>query len=162
MKVIFAVLVTMLSIQAWAGDAGCGLGSVIISKNSKGLQLLAMTTNSTLLTQPLGITSGTSGCSSSGIVQNDKEVDYFVEVNHEELSREMAQGQGEKLNALAMLSGCQSVEQQKVFGQWAQKSFDKIVPTSDLSASEMATNFKKELNESSEVAQACTSEIISL
>jgi hypothetical protein len=162
MKAFFAILVSLFSIQVMAGDAGCGLGSVVIQRNSKVLQLFAMTTNQSFFTQPLGITSGTSGCSASGIVQNDKEIDYFVEINHDELSVEMAQGQGEKLSALAMLNGCESEEQQKVFGQWTQKSFEKIVPTSKVSGAEMASNLKKELNESSEVAQACWSDITSL
>jgi hypothetical protein len=162
MKLVLTVLLSVFSFTAWAGDAGCGLGSVIIQKNSKGLQLLAMTTNSFFFTQPLGITSGTSGCSSSGIVQNDKEMDYFVEINHDELTREMAQGQGEKLTALAMMNGCETEEQQKVFGQWTQKSFDKLVPSEKVSGAELVSNLKKEINESPELAQACWSEITSL
>ncbi|MGZ5280029.1 MAG: DUF3015 family protein, partial [Pseudobdellovibrionaceae bacterium] len=98
MKTVIFTFLTLIVSSVLAGDAGCGLGSVIIQKNSKLLQLLAMTTNHSLFTQPLGITSGTSGCSSSGIVMNDKQMEYFVEVNHRDLSREMAQGQGEKLN----------------------------------------------------------------
>jgi hypothetical protein len=82
MKKLLMVAVLLLGSQAFAaGDAGCGLGSLIISKNSKALQIFAITTNWSFLSQPLGITSGTSNCSASSIVMNDKEIQYFVEVN---------------------------------------------------------------------------------
>lgn len=140
---------------ALAGDAGCGLGSVVISKNSKGLQLLAMTTNGTFLSQAFGITSGTSGCSSSGIVSTDKEIEYFVEVNHDDLSREMAQGEGEKLSVLAQLNGCSSKDAQVAFAGMTQKSYERILPAVDTGAGEMVQNLKKELSENTDVAVLC-------
>lgn len=155
MKLILATILTLFVSSAFAGDAGCGLGSVIIQKNSKGLQLLAMTTNSFFLTQPLGITSGTSGCSSSGIVQNDKQMEYFVEVNHADLSREMAQGQGEKLNTLAALNGCATPEAQAAFAGMAQGSFSKIVPSADVKATEMVQNIKTQAAADQKVTQLC-------
>ncbi|MEK2643808.1 DUF3015 family protein [Bdellovibrio sp. BCCA] len=155
MKKLIVSILLLTGFQAYAGDAGCGLGSVIIQKNSKGLQLLAMTTNSVLLTQPLGITSGTSGCSSSGLVMNDKEVQYFVEVNQEELSREMAQGHGEKLATLAQMKGCRNDVSQKAFGSFAQNSYAKILPTANTSAVEMVQNLNKELAAQSDLAQMC-------
>lgn len=141
MKSVLLILATLaLGATAWAGDSGCGLGSVIIQKNSKGLQLLSMTTNGILLTQPLGITSGTSGCSSSGLVKNEKEIQYFVEINHDDLSREVAQGHGEKLQTLAILSGCHSLETQMAYSHEAKSSFDLIFPTPDTTAAEIVKN----------------------
>ncbi len=155
MKTVILAILTAFSVSAFAGDAGCGLGSVIIQKNSKGLQLLAMTTNHILFTQPLGITSGTSGCSSSGIVYNDKQIEYFVEVNHDDLSREMAQGEGEKLNVLAQLNGCSSKDAQAAFAEMTQKSFEKIIPAVDTKPVEVVSNLKKELSDDTQVAQLC-------
>jgi hypothetical protein len=155
MKSILTVILTLAAGAAFAGDAGCGLGSVIIQKNSKGLQLLAMTTNGSLLTQPLGITSGTSGCSASGLVQNDKEMEYFVEVNHDDLSREMAQGKGEKLNTLAALNGCATTEAQAAFAGMTQSSFAKIVPSADTKAPEMVQNLKGEAAADVNVTKLC-------
>ena len=60
--------------MSYAGDAGCGLGGLIIQKNSKILQLLAVTTNHSFLSQEFGITFGTSGCSASGLVMNEKKM----------------------------------------------------------------------------------------
>lgn len=155
MKTIILALMTLLGTSALAGDAGCGLGSMIISKNTKGLQLLAMTTNHSFLTQPLGITSGTSGCSSSGIVQNDRQIEYFVEVNQEDLSREMSQGQGEKLSTLAVLHGCQTTEAQKAFAHMTQNSFEKIVPAPQVKPGVMVQNLKSELTQNQQVAGLC-------
>jgi hypothetical protein len=155
MKVFLTVILTLIGASALAGDAGCGLGSVVISKNSKGLQLLAMTTNATFLSQMFGITSGTSGCSSSGLVQNDREMEYFVEVNHDDLSREMAQGKGEKLNTLAALNGCATPEAQAAFAGMTQASFAKIVPSADTKATEMVQNIKGEAAADENIIKLC-------
>lgn len=156
MKVILFAVLTMMGASAFAaGDAGCGLGSLIISKNSKLLQLFALTTNGSFFSQGFGITSGTSGCSSSGLVQNDKQIQYFVEVNHDDLSREMAQGKGEKLNVLAQLHGCQTVEAQSAFAGMTQESFEKIVPSADVQPATMVENLKNEVNHNSKISGLC-------
>ncbi len=138
-----------------AGDAGCGLGSIVISKNSKLLQLFAITTNQTSFSQVFGITSGTSNCSSSGIVQNEKEVQYYVEVNQEDLSREMAQGQGEKLKTLAVMTGCDSQESQDAFYSMTKSSYDKIVSNSNTSSQELVSHLKEQMKEDTDVALLC-------
>ncbi|HEX7674746.1 MAG TPA: DUF3015 family protein [Bdellovibrio sp.] len=155
MKKVLCVLVVLFSAQAFAGDAGCGLGSMIITKNSKLLQLFAMTTNGTFLTQAFGITSGTSNCSASGIVMNDKEIQYFVEVNQEELSREMAQGHGEKLYTLAQMKGCWDESAQQAFGSFAQGSYSKILPAANTSAADMVKNLNSEMATQKDLAQQC-------
>jgi hypothetical protein len=155
MKPLILSIVLLFAASAFAGDAGCGLGSLIIQKNSKLLQLSALTTNASSFSQGFGITSGTSNCSASGFVSNDRQIEYFVEVNHDDLSREMAQGEGEKLSVLAQLNGCASTDAQQAFAGMAQKSFDKIIPTADTHPDEVVQNLKKEMSESSEVVQLC-------
>lgn len=149
LKTFVAVILTG-SFALAAGDAGCGLGSLIISKNSKLLQLLAMTTNSWFFTQPLGITSGTSGCNANGIVKSEKQIQYFVEVNQDDLTREMAQGHGDKLSTLAALNGCTTEDQISAFNAKAQSSFKSIVPSAQISATDFVSNLK-----ASAVADAC-------
>ncbi len=156
MKTIVMALLSLFTVSAMAaGDAGCGLGSVIISKNSKLMQLFAMTTNGSFSSQFLGITSGTSGCTSSGIVMSDKQIQYFVEVNQEDLSREMAQGNGEKLSTLALLNGCSDTNSQKAFAQFTQQSYGKIIPASSATASDIVNNLRSEINQNTELAQMC-------
>ncbi|MCK6599105.1 MAG: DUF3015 domain-containing protein [Bdellovibrionaceae bacterium] len=125
LAVVAGVTFSALNLFA-AGDAGCGLGSVVISKNSKGLQLVALTTNGSFSSQPLGITSGTSNCSSSGIVSNEKEIEYYVEVNKSELLKDMAKGDGESLDAFASLYGCQTASSKKEFKEITKSQFEII------------------------------------
>jgi hypothetical protein len=153
--IVTAMAVLLATPKTQAGDSGCGLGSVIIQKNSKGLQLLSMTTNSFFFTQPLGITSGTSGCSSSGLVSNDKEIQYFVEVNQDDLSREMAVGQGEKLETLASLSGCKTAEAKSAFAQMTQKSYENIYTDLDVTPQSMIQNLQAEMIKNKQVGQLC-------
>lgn len=155
MKFAIIALVSMLSFSAFANDAGCGLGSMVISKNSKLLQLFALTTNGSFFSQAFGITSGTSGCSASGLVYNEKQMQYFVEVNQEDLSREMAQGRGDKLATLALLNGCASEQSQQAFANFTQKSYGRIVPGADTSASQMVSNLKSEMGSQAELNQLC-------
>lgn len=96
--------------SAMAQDAGCGLGSMIIQKNSKLLQLFAATTNGSFGSQTFGITFGTSGCKASSIVSRDQAVDHFVAVNDSTLRSEIARGEGESLGTVASLAGCSSQE----------------------------------------------------
>lgn len=154
-KVTLIGLLLFFAQSSFAGDAGCGLGSLLISKNSKGLQLLAMTTNASFLSQPLGITSGTSGCSASGIVNNDKEIQYFVEVNQEELSRQMAEGQGTHLNTLASLMGCQTSQGQTKFATEAQANYSAIVTRQNIKSTEMVENISAVMNHKTNVLSAC-------
>ena len=155
-KNFLTVFIMLSSFSAFAaGDAGCGLGSMIISRNSKVLQLLAMTTNSYFLTQPLGITIGTSGCSASGIVNKEKELQYFVEVNQEELSRQIAEGQGEKLNTLAAILGCEGTQGQNQFANTVQLNYSNIVTKSDLKSTEMVENLSSVLLNNSKTISEC-------
>jgi hypothetical protein len=155
MKKIVVIAALLAGVVAQAGDSGCGLGSVVVSKNSKGLQLLSLTTNFSFFSQAFGITSGTSGCSSSGLVQTDKEIQYYVEVNQDDISKEMAQGQGEKLRTLAVMTGCDSAESQAAFYSMTKDSYDKIVRSSNTSSQELVSNLKKQMSEDEEVALLC-------
>lgn len=154
-KLLLSALCLIFSQVATAGDAGCGLGGLIISKNSKGLQLLATTSNASFLSQPLGITFGTSGCSASGIVSNEKEMQYYVELNQNELIKEMANANGEKLNTLATLAGCASPQGQKAFGTFTQQNLRTIAPVSNTTASEMVHNLKNQMTSSADSLSDC-------
>lgn len=148
MKFLLAITLLLTSqVVLAAGDAGCGLGSMIISRNSKLLQLFALTTNSSMGTQLLGITSGTSNCTSSGLVMNEKEIQYYAEANQNELTKEMAQGQGQKLATLAALYGCNE-GQKAQFASMTQQNFESIVPSHDTSAEQMILNLNEKIKQS--------------
>jgi len=150
LKILFVALLS--GSISYAGDAGCGLGGELIKSNTKLAQLGATFLNGISGNQTFGISSGTSGCTASGLVQNDKQIQYFVEVNQEELTREMAQGHGEKMTTLAALNGCTTVEQINAFNTKAQTSFKAIVPAAKTTAVDFVNNMK-----SASVSEACGS-----
>lgn len=150
MKVIVLVFSLFIGSHAMANDAGCGLGGMLVKSNTKLMQLIATSLNGTSGSQTFGITFGTSGCSANGLVMNDKQIQYFVEVNQAELTREIAQGHGEKLTTLAALNGCSTDNQINSFNQKAQAAFKTIMPTAKTSAVDFVHNMK-----SSSVADVC-------
>lgn len=144
-RILLAAAVLCGASFAQAQDSGCGLGSMIIQENTKVMQLLAATTNGSFGSQTFGISTGTSNCKSQQIVRNDKAIQYFAEANQADLSREIAQGQGEKLQTLAALYGCQG-EAQQAFASKAQASYSAIIPSSEVTATEMVQNMNNELS----------------
>ncbi len=144
-----------VSLPSFANDAGCGLGSMVISKNSKGLQLFAMTTNNSFFTQPLGITSGTSNCSASGIVVKDREIQYYVEVNQSEITRQMSMGKGEKIETLASLYGCQSESSKQSFIDVSRTQFGRIQTHHALKPDEFLKNLNQVIDENSARLSDC-------
>lgn len=112
MKILLTVLSMglMFSTNAIAaagyGEAGCGLGSVIMGPS--GNQIIASTTNGSSYTNFFGITSGTSNCTDSGSVRKARAVPLFIEVNRFALQKESSRGQGETIASLASIMGCNS------------------------------------------------------
>lgn len=106
--------------------AGCGLGSILFDKKEAKVHLiLAATTNGTFGNQTFGISSDTLGCTSSGVVKNDKRVEVYAAVNFSKLQKEMAQGGGEYLSGLSTLLG---VKNKDAFYKLAQSRYEAIVP----------------------------------
>jgi hypothetical protein len=67
----------------------------------------------------------------------------------------MAQGKGEKLNTLAQLHGCQSVEAQLAFAGMTQESYEKIIPSADVQPGMMIENLKNEVSHNSKISGLC-------
>lgn len=89
------------------GMAGCGLGSVIMGNSDGFTQVFASTTNGTSGNQTFGITSGTSNCESPKGLRGSRAADFTV-ANRLQLETDLARGEGESLQALALLSGCKA------------------------------------------------------
>jgi hypothetical protein len=146
-----SLLITLLAGSlAYAGDAGCGLGGQVVKSNTKLAQLGATFLNGISGNQTFGISSGTSGCTANGLVQNDKQIEYFVEVNQEQLTREIAQGHGDKVQTLAALNGCATEQQVSAFTAKAQAQFKTIVPAANTTAVDFVHNMK-----SAAIADVC-------
>lgn len=104
-------------------QTGCGLGSQIIKDDSSALMLaLQATTNGIFGNQTFGITSGTSGCKRAQLVLNERAAE-FVAANMDQLSREIAIGQGESVETLAELL---NVEDKAAFASALQANYNAI------------------------------------
>jgi hypothetical protein len=142
-KVLLLSVAVLFGMQAGLAMAanpdtgpGCGLGKLAWSdyKNQKsiGPQVLMATTNGTFGTTTFGISSGTSGCTSDGKVWADQKTTMFAQLNFENLSQEMAQGQGEHLASLATLMGVPA-EHQAAFFAMTQERYTSLVKTGEAS-----------------------------
>lgn len=105
---------------------GCGLGKLAweetkVSKNNIAPQVMMATTNGTFGSQTFGISSGTSGCTNDGQVWASEKVNVFTALNFDNLSQEMAQGQGEHLTSLATLMGIPQEQHQDFFAMTQEK-----------------------------------------
>ena len=134
--VISGFLSSQFAFARGYGDAGCGLGSIIMGKD--GNQVLAATSNDSSLTQPFGISSGTSNCVDDGAVKSSKAIPMFIEVNKTTLAKDAARGDGESIATLAQLMGCKS----KSLGTTLKANYEKIFVESKMESSEIESKIK--------------------
>ena len=127
--------------------AGCGLAYMLFAKdnNSKGIQILAGTTNGTYGTQTFGITSGTSGCTEDGALAFNKEIEVYASINLTNLSEEMAKGEGEYVTAFASLLGA-SEETRPAMLKFFQDKYTKFFPSEETNSLEMLDTLRSELS----------------
>ncbi len=87
------------------GMAGCGLGSLAFGDKPGMIQIVASTLNNLISPQTSAITSGTSGChEDTGAAAQLN----YIETNKVALKEDAARGNGETLNGLSTLLGCQN------------------------------------------------------
>jgi len=115
---------------------GCGLGKLAFGdfKNQKNIapQVLMATTNGTFGSTTFGISTGTSGCTNDGKVWAEHKVNLFAEINFDNLSQEMAQGQGEHLASLATLMGVPAGHQAEFFVM-TQERYTSLIKSGEAS-----------------------------
>ncbi|HVC08532.1 MAG TPA: DUF3015 domain-containing protein [Elusimicrobiota bacterium] len=156
-----AMLIGSLTFAGTQNDAGCGVGSLIFKNNEMGAQILAATTNGTFGNQTFGITTGTLGCTAAGNLSQSTRADVeraqknFVAANYRDLSREMAQGQGEYLNSLADLLGC-SPSAAPSFGKMTQKNYGQIFPSKNTTPDDVLGALKLDAKKDAALARSCT------
>ena len=142
--VVSAVLMTVvLSDVGWAVDpknTGCGLGSMIFEgQNGLVSQTFAATTNGTFGNQTFGITSGTSNCEQYSTFTYNEKLNTFVADNMDNLARDIARGQGEYLNTLALLMEVPDIKK-GVFRSHMQAHFSDIYTSDKVTHSEVVKN----------------------
>jgi hypothetical protein len=140
---------------------GCGLGKLAwaetkVSKNNIAPQVMMATTNGTFGSQTFGISSGTSGCTNDGQVWASEKVNVFAAINFDNLSQEMAQGQGEHLASLATLMGIPA-DQHQAFFAMTQEKYTTLVQTGETSTKAVVTAIHDAMVDHPILAQITTS-----
>lgn len=110
------------------GQAGCGLGSMLLGSEAGFKQVFAATTNGTFGTQTFGITSGTSNCGPR--ITTAQGTRTYIEGNREALAKDIARGGGETIVGLAAMAGCADAG---TLGSTLQSSYEQIFPTAGVS-----------------------------
>lgn len=140
MKKVFAVAALAVApfTMAYAdNDAGCGLGTQIMTGND-GLpyKVMAATTNGTSGNQTFGMSSGTLGCKGTGKVTANAELTQFASANLDQLSAEMAAGHGEALTALASMYKV-SANDRAAFYSFARSNYSRVFASRDVTAEQV-------------------------
>lgn len=108
-------LVPFSASQAEEKAAGCGVGKIVLEgKSGVGINIAASLMND-MLSGSSSITSGTMGCDSTQTVMNDSRKEVFLAANMDNLSMDIAQGQGDYLDSLAAIMGIESKDKDSFF-----------------------------------------------
>jgi hypothetical protein len=114
---------------------GCGLGKLAWGeyKGQKEIapQVMMATTNGWGM-NTFAISSGTSGCTNDGKIMSEHKTTVFAALNFDELTAEMAQGQGEHLASLATLMGVPA-ERHAQFFAMTQERYTSLVQAGEAS-----------------------------
>ena len=138
---VAALALAPLAAQA-DNDAGCGLGTqVMAGKSGIFSHLVATYTNGLLGNQTFGITSGTLGCNGNSEVTADADLRKFASTNLDQLTVEMAAGEGEALTALAGLYGIEQQDRAAFYGM-AKSNYGTIVHGDNVTAGEVLASIR--------------------
>jgi hypothetical protein len=151
-KLLVIALLASSSMVMADDDVGCGLGTMLFAGQSGvAPKVLAATTNGTYGNQTFGITSGTLGCKSDGVISSRARLGMFMGTNSERLARDMSVGQGESLNVLADLMGVK--EQDKaLFFKTTQQHFSVIFSDQNQKASDVLAALQQVMKQDSTLA----------
>lgn len=133
----FVLMAGPVSTVFAGSTSGCGLGQTIFEGQGGMMpNILAITTNGTSGNNTFGMTSGTSGCDAEAVVTNEYQRKLFVVNNLDNLSQEMAQGQGDHLTSLATLMGVTETDQ-SAFYELTQNQYGSLFNSSEVNADQI-------------------------
>lgn len=119
------------------GGPNCGWGNLLLEGQSGlGIHLGATSTNGISGNATIGMTFGTNGCSVDGALTYGGDSLVWFDNVLDEYSTDVAMGQGETLNAVAVMIGVQP-EDRDHFGQLMHENFSQLFPTSNISSQEV-------------------------
>ncbi len=145
---------------ALLGDQGnerCGLGTMIFKGGQSIVsQTSEASSNGIMTNESLSVTTGTSGCSNSGIVMVPQKEQMYANANFEELQVEMSQGKGEVLAGLTQAMGCSGLSDEE-FGAFTKVNFEKIQARGSQTPLELMTNLRQAASQNAQIVKSCSS-----
>lgn len=92
------------------------------------------------------VSSSGGGSKRAALLRESEKVSAFASVNFEQLKKDMATGQGERLASLATLLGVPQ-DQQPAFFMFAREKFPSVCPSEQVTAPEMVSALTQEMSE---------------
>lgn len=139
-KAILAAALIGASSTTWAvapGGPNCGWGNALLEGQSGlGIHLAATSTNGTSGNATSGMTTGTNGCSVDGALTYDGDSLVWFDNVIEEYSTDVAVGEGETLQAVAVMVGVDQQDREH-FGQVMHANFSNLFPDTEVSSQEV-------------------------
>lgn len=142
-RIVLAVSIAIASTTAFAeapGGPTCGWGNMLFN-GSAGLpaHIMASSTNGTSGNATFGMTSGTNGCSPDGTLTYGGQRFMGMAAVMDEFSEDVARGEGEALNAVAVMIGI-TPQDRDYFAQVTHKNFSNIFTSERVTAEDVARN----------------------
>jgi hypothetical protein len=164
LSIAFACVQAASALAAMNPDTGpgCGLGKLAWAeyKQQKNVapQVLMGITNMLFppSNQAFGISSGTSGCTNDKKVWAEEKATVFAQISFDNLSQEMAQGQGEHLASLATLMGVPAEHQAEFFAM-TQERYLALIQGGDGSPAAMVKALHEAITHHPVLAKLATS-----
>ncbi|MBD1551084.1 DUF3015 domain-containing protein [Pseudomonas typographi] len=142
-RILLGTLFTVASFNAMAqapGGPNCGWGNLLFEgQRGTPAHFLASTTNGTSGNATFGMTSGTNGCDTSGALTYGGKSWIAMNGMIDELSEDMAKGQGEALTTYAVVLGVKP-EDRAYFETVAHQHFTQIFNRPDVTAEDVHNN----------------------
>ena len=136
-RILLGTLLAAVSVSAFAeapGGPNCGWGNMLFKGQRGGVaHFLASTTNGTSGNATFGMTSGTNGCSTNGTLTYGGRPMIALNGMMDELSEDMAKGNGEALTTYAVVLGV-APEDRSHFASVTSEHFTEIFSSSDTTA----------------------------
>lgn len=153
-KIIGSALLIVASSSAHAvapGGGGCGWGNLLFDGQSgPAPHILAVTTNGTSGNNTFGMTTGTNGCSTDGSIGYSGK-SLFANIMSE-FSEDVAAGEGEALNAVAVIMGVQP-EDRDTFAQVTHENFNVLFPSENVTAEEVMSSLQAVMKSDARLAK---------
>jgi hypothetical protein len=140
-KVLAGIAMMGMSSAAFAvapGGDSCGWGNMILDGQSGlGAHIVASITNGTSGNATFGMTTGTNGCSANGtLTYGGKSMLGSI---MGEFSEDVARGEGEALNAVAVAYGIEQADR-ATFAQVMHENFAVIFSSESVTAAEVTAS----------------------